>query len=412
MEKAERPDAQKYSRARSGRSTPVQAYIRRLTGGHSAMAYHRTGTNELSILYSSTAETILENRFKNCDFCLPSLWICPSPFAAPTRAAPFGWLEMTSVIKQRSSHEYTAAKKLSLFFPAFRQKIFPKRNLFAGPFAGEFGWELMQWQGFVRSRRPCYEQVHVLTYPGRDYLYEGCRVHCHDIDLRSAGYGYGLLSPDRAREIALKKAAEIGLTNYDIFNTSLLCTRYHKAFWKQEFRLFSEPPVVSTPYDVLFHFRAVRKEGPDHNKNYSPALADELVKRCADKGLMVGCIGHPNYAYCPTGCADYRHVDLRQTVAAISSAHAIAGENSGPMHLANLCGKPTILWAQDQWRIDYSLRWNPFRVPIYVAANNTCQPRPEVICSAIIDALADLHQKSDGFSDRVYTAPAEPIAPY
>lgn len=270
----------------------------------------------------------------------------------------------------------------------------------------------MQWQGFVRSRRPHYQQVHVLTYPGRNYLYEGCHVHNHEIDLKSAGYGYGLLRPGEARAMVEAKASEIGLKYYDAFDPSLLCTRYHKALWKQEFRLFEEPPVTPAPYDIVFHFRAVRKEGPDHAKNYSPALADELVKRCKDRGISVACIGHPRYSYCPADCDDHRNVDLRETVAVISSAHAVAGENSGPMHLANLCGKPTILWAQDQWRIDYSLRWNPFRVPIYIAANITCQPSPELVCDKIADALGDLQRKSDGFKVPVYTFPARSIALY
>jgi len=270
----------------------------------------------------------------------------------------------------------------------------------------------MQWQGFIRARRPYYNDVHVLTYPGRDYLYEGCRVHHHDIDLKSAGYRYGTLSPNRCRDMANRKAREIGLTDYDIFSTSLVCTRYHKALWKQDFRLFAEPPLNTTPYAVVFHFRAVQKEGPDIYKNYPSAAADELVKRCLDQGLAIACIGHPNYSYCPPGCEDHRSIELRGTVAAISSAHAVAGENSGPMHLANLCGKPTILWAKDQWRIDYSLRWNPFRVPIYVAANNSSQPRPELVCKTILDALDDLRRKSDGFEIPLYTLPAQSIARY
>jgi hypothetical protein len=310
------------------------------------------------------------------------------------------------------SDHYTAAEKLALFLPCLRQRFFPKRNLFAGPYAGEFGWELMQWQGFVRARRRYYEQVHVLTYPGRDYLYEGCQVHHHDIDLKTAGYRYGTLDRDVGQQMIDQKASEIGLKDYDVFSPSLLCTRYHKAIWKQDFRLFDESPLNPAPYDVVFHFRAVQKEGPDIYKNYSAAAADELVSRCLDRGLSVACIGHPNYSYCPPECGDHRNIDLRQTVAAITSAHLVAGENSGPMHLANLCGKPTLVWAEDQWRLDFSLRWNPFRVPIYVAANNTAQPSPESVRSAIVNALVDLREKSHDFKEPLYVLPAQPIPGY
>ncbi len=306
---------------------------------------------------------------------------------------------------------YNAGEKWKFFLPCARQKFFPRRHLLAGPYAGEFGFELMQWQGFVRARRAAYEQVHVLTYPERDYLYEGCQVHHHDIDFKKAGYWYGRFGPAEMQRMADAKAAEIGLKDYDVFNPSLLCTRYHKMlFWKQEFRLLEEPPLSEKLYDVLFHFRSVRKEGFAIDlKNYSPELADELVRRCMDQGLAVGCYGHPAYAYCPKGCADLRNADLRQTVAAISSARAAVGEASGGMHLANACGKPTIIWGEGQWHIAFALRWNPFCVPIYVVTIATWRPAPEEVCRIVIESLADLRVRTNYFTKPCYTVRAQPI---
>ncbi len=310
----------------------------------------------------------------------------------------------------RPAYVWSTAEKLQSLFACARQRWFPRRNLLAGPYAGEFGPELMQWQGYVRARRPCYDQVHVLTYSGREYLYEGCTVHFHEIDLKNAGYWYGRLSPAEAKQMARAKAEEIGLKNYDIFGTSLLCTQYHKRlFWRQEFRLLEEPPLVRKPYDIVFHFRAVRKVGPDPLKNYPATLADALSRRCIEQGLAVACVGHPNYSYCPPGCVDHRSADMRQTIAAISSARAGVGEASGGMHLVNLCGKPSIIWGDGQWRIDPALNWNPFRVPIYVVTNAAWQPAPDDVCRATLSALADLRARTAGFTRPVYTLPAQPI---
>lgn len=309
------------------------------------------------------------------------------------------------------TYNYGAGEKLKLFLPCARQKFFPKENLLAGPYAGEFGFELMQWQGFVRARRAAYREVHVLTYPGRDYLYEGCRVHHHNIDLKSAGYWYGRFGPEEMRRMAEAKAAEIGLKGYDIFNPSLLCTRYHKSiFWQQNFRLLEEPPVSEKPFDALFHFRSVQKAGPDQGKNYSPEMADELIQRCLDKGLAVGCYGHPAYAYCPRGCVDLRNADLRQSVAAISSARVAVGEASGGMHIANACGKPTIIWAEGQYHLSFALRWNPFRVPIYVVTTATWRPTPEEVCRHIGQCLEDLRARTKNYTKPCYTLPAQPIS--
>ena len=302
---------------------------------------------------------------------------------------------------------YSTAEKARLAFTCVRQRWFPRRNLFVGPYAGEFGPELMQFQGYVRARRRYYKEVHVLTYPGREYLYEGCHVHAHDINLKNAGYWYGRLSPAEAAAMANAKAAELGLDNYDIFNTSLLCTQYHKRlFWRQEFRLLEEPPLVERPYDIVFHFRAVRKAGPDPLKNYPPALADELAQRCIDRRLSVACVGHPDYSYCAAGCDDHRYADLRKTVAAISSARAGVGEASGGMHLVNACGRPSIIWGDGQWRIDPALRWNPFRVPIYVVTNEAWQPAPERVCGSVENALEDLRSRTAGFTRPAYRLPA------
>lgn len=308
--------------------------------------------------------------------------------------------------------QYSVREKLALLAVAWRQKVRPRRNLVAGPFGGEFGWELMQWQSYVRARRPHYQEVHVLTYPGRDPLYEGCTLHYHDIALERAGFGYGRLHFTEARRLAQGLAEQIGLKDYDILEPSVLCTRYHKrVLGPPNFRVFQEPPLRPEPLDIAFHFRAVTKQGPDQeNKNYLPELADQLYAECVKRGISACCIGHPQYSHCPAGCLDFRSLDLRQTLAAISTVRAVAGENSGPMHLANLCGKPTVVWAKDQWRIDYSLRWNPFRVPIYIAANNSAQPPPPVLAQAITDALQDMRQKSRNFTVPLHTFPAQPIA--
>ena len=319
--------------------------------------------------------------------------------------------EESSVVPGKDlTYKYSAGEKLKLLLPCAQQKILPAQNLFAGPFAGEFGFELMQWQGFIRARRASYKDVHVLTYPGRDYLYEGCHVHHHDIDLKNAGYWYGRFGPTEMRQMADAKAAEIGLKNYDVFNPSLLCTRYHKIiFWKQEFRLMEEPPLSEKPIDVLFHFRAVQKEGPDNAKNYSTEMADKLVQRCIAKGLSVACYGHPSYAYGPKGCVDLRNADLRQTVAAISSARLAVGGASGGMHLANACGKPTIIWADGQGHVTFALRWNPFRVPLYIMTIASWRPAPEDVCCYIDECMRDLRARTENFNKPCYTLPAQPI---
>jgi hypothetical protein len=287
-------------------------------------------------------------------------------------------------------YRFTLADKIKGAFIALKLRFFPRKILVAGPFAGEFGHELMDWQAWVRGLRERYEKVHVITYPGRDFLYPGCQVHYHDIPLSSAGYKFGRFTPAQLEAMARAKAAELRLKDYDLLTPIAVCTRYHQRYLlPAKFELLRKPK-ESRNYDMAFHFRAVKKEGPDQLRNYPTELCDRIAAWCQRQGYRICCIGHPRYSYCPAGVEDLRTEDLEASVEAVSSTHLVAGELSGPSHLAQLCGIPILIWAPDQWRIDNCNRWNVFHVPTFVVANDTSTPAPEHVCEMIDRAMPQL----------------------
>src|SRR5580692_5068925 len=111
----------------------------------------------------------------------------------------------------RATHRFSRAEKIAGALADLKIRFFPRRILVAGPYVGEFGHELMDWQAWVRAQVGRYEEVHVITYPGRDYLYPGCRVHYHDVALETAGYRHGRFTPAQLEDMAHKKAAVLGL---------------------------------------------------------------------------------------------------------------------------------------------------------------------------------------------------------
>jgi hypothetical protein len=310
-----------------------------------------------------------------------------------------------------SAYPYTKLEKIGLAFPCLRQKLFPRRVLIAGPYAGEFGPELMQWQGYVRARRQRYRETHVITFPGRDYLYEGCTLHYHDIPLQKAGYWYGLLSPREARAMADAKARELGLKDYDVFTPALLCSRYHKwLFWRQQWRLFEEPAEERHRSDVLFHFRAVVKAGSDTApKSYTPERADELVALLSNAGMRVACIGHPDYSYVPAGVQDLRSLDLRETIRALSATRLFVGGMSGPVHLACLAGKPILTWGAEDAPA-YARRWNPFAVPLETVSLTDWQPAPAEVSRHAQQMYREIAARTDDFRRPCYVLPPQRIA--
>src|ERR1035441_7350940 len=69
-----------------------------------------------------------------------------------------------------ASHQFSLAEKLAGGLAALRLRVYPLRMLVAGPYVGEFGHELMDWQPWVRAQIARHDEVRVITYPGRDYL--------------------------------------------------------------------------------------------------------------------------------------------------------------------------------------------------------------------------------------------------
>ncbi len=45
------------------------------------------------------------------------------------------------------------------------------KTLLAGPWIGEFGWELFGWQGCIRILAKKYDEVIVIGRTGHDFLY-------------------------------------------------------------------------------------------------------------------------------------------------------------------------------------------------------------------------------------------------
>jgi hypothetical protein len=231
-------------------------------------------------------------------------------------------------------------------------------------------------------------------------------MHYHEVALETAGYKHGRFTPAQLAAMARRKAAEIGLKNYDLMTALNICTRFHRRWLlPARYERLGEEPLPTSVCDVAFHFRRVNKEGPDQTRNYPVELCDQLVEFCRACKLKFFCIGHPRYAYCPQGVEDRRTEDLAASVAAIRSARLVAGELSGPMHLAQLSGTAILIWAPGQWRLDNCERWNVFRVPTYIVTNEVRHPAPEEVGQKIIAALADLRQRAPSFSKPSFTLP-------
>jgi len=268
-------------------------------------------------------------------------------------------------------------------------------TLIAGPYLGEFGFELMLWQGYVRRLRRHYSRTIVVSYAHSGYLYEGCEFVSHGLSLAQSGYGIGKTPEALLVAAGTAFAQENGIGAYDQLTGPLIRRRQRLLGWSldgQDFLVFHEPVSEERRYDVVFHFRSFVRVGPVvEDKNYPADAAEFLVQECRRLGYSVACVGHPELSSCPQGAVDERFVDLRETVRVISNARLVVGGSSGAMHLASLCARPIVVWIGPPVGIDiYLTHWNPHRSPVYVVSDRTFQPPPVDVLGVIEKAIAGL----------------------
>jgi hypothetical protein len=294
-------------------------------------------------------------------------------------------------VARRESYRPTFAEKLRSFGEGVRLRLSSKKTLIVGPFVGEFGHEIMDFQSYVRWFKHKYQAVHVITFPGREPLYRGCLVHSHHYDLSSAGYLYGRISHSEIRAAAHEFARAHRIANYDLFSTIHLCTRWHRRLLlRQEQEVIAPVRPARPGQRVIFHFRNIQKAGWDQTRNFRPDLAEEVCRLCRLSGLEVACIGHPKYALSPSGSQDCRTDNLEATVAEIAACRLVVGELSGPLHLAAYAGKPIAIWAPGKERIGNAFRRNPFNVKVFVVRDDTTNPSPQEILTAVQTAISAL----------------------
>jgi len=264
-----------------------------------------------------------------------------------------------------------------------------KETLFAGPWVGEFGWELINWQGFVRKLSRSYRKTVVCCPEGHEALYADFAAEIHPHRLR------GTADCNALRKIQNPEEAERihGLVPLDC---DWLKPLGYQPFSRQEFiRFGARQPRSSGAVDVLFHPRG-RIFGAD--RNWSPERWQALLALFRQEGYRVGCLGLRDATLKVEGdFLDLRDRPLSETLDIIASAKVVVGPSSGPMHLASLCGTPHVVWTDDRSyargrsnRDKYESWWNPLKTPVRVLDADGFDPPPEIVFESVKKLLEPL----------------------
>ena len=249
-------------------------------------------------------------------------------------------------------------------------------TLYAGPWIGEFGWELCWWNPIVRHHAAKYDRVIVASHEQSHHLYEFADEF---IPLKTDG-GYSF-----RRGTLYSPRPQVEADHY------LSPDKFGQGETNRAWRNLAPQEVVKTA-DVLCAFRPPKQARASESttgKHYPDEKCKKVVELLLARGFTVGCYGlKSNHWF--DGTIDLRGTPLDELCAILAGAQCAIGSSSGTIHLASLCGCPHVTWfgtTHGGLVRRYKKEWNPFSTPVVFLPQKP--PEPETIIEAVESLLPE-----------------------
>jgi len=263
-------------------------------------------------------------------------------------------------------------------------------KLIAGPFVGEFGWELFCWQGRLRHKAKRFDKVICAGRPGRGFLYadfaqyvpieiNGSQTDC----VRCQDWTYNDEINHLIEDGDVWIKPQTYLTDYRTSDP------VPDDFKLQEFVKYGQAKNVDKKYDVVIHARWTDKHSTGV-RNWSRENWQQFVNSVTNAGHTVAAIGSPNASIAPDGVADLRGMGSEE-VDIIAAADVTVGGSSGPMHLASLCGCPQVVWGSPDNKRRYEVDWNPFKTEVRFIGEHGWHPPVITVFAETMKILEGAH---------------------
>ena len=257
----------------------------------------------------------------------------------------------------------------------------------AGPWVGEFGWELFGWQASLRALSKDMKIVVSCAY-GNEALYEDFAediipVHLKDGETsfwKRVGYEHGDMS-----QFMKYHGADRYLDPMEV------CKATTSGKIQPKFIKFGTKS-DDLSYDIVFHARSTNKH-KSGKRNWPLENWRKLAERMSGKKILS--IGTVESAYHIDGTDDMRGANLGILTNILSSSKVVLGPSSGPMHLSSLCGTPHVVWTDNKtgWamknRIRYETAWNPLKTKVCVLDEDNWQPSVDLVMSSLDGLIKD-----------------------
>ena len=264
--------------------------------------------------------------------------------------------------------------------------------LVAGPWVGEFGWELFAWHAYIRALSEFYDKTVCISAPYSKFLYEDfCDQFVEYVpivgDYKDSFYKVGFnITEDLIQELFVRSQIDIESNKISIITPRRIGdpprTHFLDSFKFGNHTITPKYKKYGTPEEkykdfVVVHARdrTVRPEDNWPEKKW--ALLVNKIRKMGYTNIVS--IGLKKESLHIENTIDMRGCDHKGLLDLLASAKCIFGPSSGAMHLASLCECPQIVWSTDYNFDRYMKNWNPFNTKVLFLAEHGWQPEPEYI---------------------------------
>lgn len=237
-------------------------------------------------------------------------------------------------------------------------------------FPGEFGWEVMGWQGWLRNISSEYDYIVVATRPGREGLYTDFADEIISFDFCSneanMWFCRGVNTKGEQKKYIdiQENYLKIG---YEVFEPCEIYKEHYLTLQNNcpkqkiiEYGKYNEKLV----YDLVFHARSTEKTNSG-NKNWSLENWGIVMRYFKIQGLTIASVGSVDGAYYILGIEDKRGINLLELANLLRSSRLLIGPSSGIMHFGALCGIKQLVWSGNAYVKNRHIKyWNPFNYPV------------------------------------------------
>lgn len=279
--------------------------------------------------------------------------------------------------------------------------------LIAGPWVGEFGWELFCWQAYVRSLSKNFHKTICISTPHSKFIYEDFCDEFIEFTAESSGYKDSYyrtdfkINSDVLKQILEKSQfySDFGKKETTIFLPKRIGdpprTHYTESFSFGKYNIVPEYVRYGKPVDlpkktVVVHARNRKLRSKD---NWSQEKWIKLVDFLSNDGYNIVSIGLKSESLHIEGSVDMRECEQHKLLDLLASSACIFGPSSGAMHLASLCGCPQVVWTTDYNLDRYTKNWNPFSTPVLFLSEHGWNPDPEYVYKNFQRFVNETNQK-------------------